>query len=112
MVDDPPVEPQQARGWDNTLEKIKCEIFCLFLALIPHSNNDHTTKAVTILFVLTWCSVTLGSAYGHADPDPIQYGIFSALVFYFFGRSHGLEVEWLSTMGVTEAKPKDMDDDE
>ncbi len=107
MADNPPVDPQQARGWDSTVEKLKCEVYCLLLAFIPHSNNDHTTKAVTLLFVATWSIVTLGSAYGYASPDSIQYGVFSALVFYFFGRSHGLEVEWLETMGVSEKDTND-----
>lgn len=111
MVDDPPVDVEQARGWNNIFEKVKCELYCLLLTFIPHEYNDHTTKLITIIFVATWCIITIGSSYGHASPDPIQYGIFSALVFYFFGRSHGLEVEWLESMGVTEAEPKDKDDE-
>lgn len=110
MADDPPVDVRKARGWEHTREKIKCELYCLLLAFIPHEYNDHTTKAVTILFITTWSIVTVGIAFGFANPSPLYYGPFSGLVFYFFGRSHGLEVEWLQSMGVTQADNSDKDE--
>lgn len=71
--------------------RLKAELYCLFLTLVPHANNHDGRKAMTILVVGVWAILEVGSAFNLATlPD--QFFMLRVVVGVIVGRMWGIEI--------------------
>lgn len=93
--------------------RIETEMRALGRCLMPHENNSHTRKGVTLLLVAGWLGWSLGISHGSfARGDAVvagytAYQLFTYATIYAFARLHNLEVQNLLGGASTVNQPTD-----
>lgn len=86
-----------ARPWIHApWRRLGIELRALKLTCLTVPENNDARKYITLVFVLTWATLTvLIGTERVPDPSAVYYGPFTALVFLLVGRMWGVEVERL-----------------
>lgn len=63
------------------------------LVFIPHENNNHVKKLLTLGLFSVWAVLTVGEASGFLELKTLSYGVMSALVFAIIAKQHDIELD-------------------
>lgn len=76
---------------DAPLARVRAELYCLYLTVRPHPDNNHARKAGTLIVILVWGVLEVGSAFGAANL-PSQFTFLRLFVGVLIGRMWGIEI--------------------
>ncbi len=76
----------------GTNRPIRTEAKGFAYTITPHTENSNQRKAVTIILVVLWGAMTLGSQAGFNPPET-AYGTLTAFVFWRIGKIQEQEAE-------------------
>lgn len=113
------VGPDQTRpycGFDDDWWRVpnqrrKALTRSLWWTFVPHDKNTVTPKIVTTTLMFTWAIITIGKAFGYADPGG-TYSYITILVFAIVCAIWGFEVGSLNNVAVALAREDENDDRE
>lgn len=86
--------------WTDPDQRYRALARTVYWTFLPHSRNAPTRKIVTSLLMITWATITIGTAFGYAEPGD-YYAWISMLVFSIVGTIWGFE------LGLMDAISKD-----
>lgn len=75
--------------------RLSFELYCFYLAFVPHHRNHYLRKVLAVILVLLWSTMTYGIAAGWIE-STTMYGMLSAFVWSLVGRMWGIEIQEFS----------------
>ena len=76
---------------DAPLKRLYAEVYCFVLTFVFHDGNNYLRKAITLMVILVWMTLEIGSAFGYADL-PSQFWYLRGFVGLLLGRMWNIEI--------------------
>lgn len=84
-------EDARASITERPLRRLVAELYCLSHVFVPTEANNNARKVGTVLVVLAWAMIEVGSAYGVAEL-PEQFFYIRVFVGVLIGRMWGIQI--------------------